>query len=71
MTHDYMRHGTTDLFAALNTTSGDVLTHCRKSHAAADVLQFVKQIDAGVASSAFMPPYWLRQRLYLCSLISS
>ena len=28
--------------------SGEVLTHCRKSHAAADVLQFFKQIDAGV-----------------------
>jgi hypothetical protein len=24
---------------------------------------------SSVASSAFMPPYWLRQRLYVCSLI--
>ena len=48
MTHDYKRNGTTDLFATLNITSGEVLTHCRKSHSAADVLQFFKQIDAGV-----------------------
>jgi hypothetical protein len=49
MTHDYKRNGTTDLFAALNITSGKVLTHCRTSHAAADVLKFFQRIDASVA----------------------
>ena len=48
MTHDYKRHGTTDLFAALNIRSGEVLTHCRSSHSAADVLKFFKRIDASV-----------------------
>jgi transposase len=48
MTHDYKRHGTTDLFAALNIISGEVLTYCRKGHAAVDVLEFFKRIDASV-----------------------
>lgn len=48
MTHDYKRHGTTDLFAALNLSSGEVLTECRKEHAATDVLAFFKRIDASV-----------------------
>ena len=45
MTHDYKRHGTTDLFAALNLATGEVHTDFRRSHAGADVLAFLKQID--------------------------
>jgi transposase len=48
MTHDYKRNGTTDLFAAMNVATGEVLTGCRKGHAATDVLRFFKQIDASV-----------------------
>ena len=48
MTHDYKRHGTIDLFAALNVGTGEVHTHQRKSHAGADVLASFKQIDATV-----------------------
>ena len=48
MTHDYKRNGTTDLFAAMNIATGEVLTHCQKGHAAKDVLRFFKQIDATV-----------------------
>lgn len=49
MTHDYRRHGTTDLFAALNIATGEVLTDCRRRHTAADVLRFFKLIDLHVA----------------------
>ena len=49
MTHDYKRNGTTDLFAALNVATGEVLTDCRKRHTAADVLRFFKLIDLHVA----------------------
>src|SRR5919206_1770802 len=49
MTHDYKRNGTTDLFAALNVGTGEVLTDCRKSHKGADVLRFFKLIDLHVA----------------------
>ena len=48
MTHDYKRHGTIDLFAAMNVATGEVLTDLRKGHTGADVLRFFKQIDASV-----------------------
>jgi transposase len=48
MTHDYKRHGTTDLYAALNTATGEVLTHCRPKHAHQDFLFFLKLIDLHV-----------------------
>jgi transposase len=45
MTHDYKRNGTTDLFAALNVATGEVLYDTRKKHTAKDVLAFFKLID--------------------------
>jgi transposase len=48
MTHDYKRHGTIDLFAAMNLATGEVLTDTGKGHAGVDVLRFFKQIDAAV-----------------------
>ena len=49
MTHDYKRNGTTDLFAAMNVATGEVLYDTRKSHTAKDVLAFFKLIDLHVA----------------------
>src|SRR4051794_8376803 len=48
MTHDYKRNGTTDLFAALNVATGEVLYDCRRRHTGADVLAFFKLIDLHV-----------------------
>ena len=48
MTHDYKRNGTTDLFAALNVGTGEVLTECRSGHSAREVLAFFKRIDRSV-----------------------
>ena len=48
MTHDYKRHGTVDLFAALNVATGEVLYRHRKRHTGADVLAFFKLIDLHV-----------------------
>ncbi len=48
MTHDYKRNGTTDLFAAMNVGTGEVLHRCRKGHAATDVLAFFKWVDLHV-----------------------
>ncbi len=48
MTHDYRRHGTTDVFAALNVVTGEVLYDCRKHHTGKDVLAFFKLIDLHV-----------------------
>src|SRR5271168_760117 len=47
-THSYVRHGTTSLFAALDTASGFVIGKCYKRHRAAEFLDFLKQIDTGV-----------------------
>jgi len=44
-THDYHRHGTTTLFAALNVLSGKVIGECRAQHKAADYIEFLKRID--------------------------
>lgn len=48
VTHNYIRHGTTTLFAALNIASGDVLTSCKRRHRHQEYLGFLKQIDANV-----------------------
>jgi transposase len=48
MTHDYRRHGTTDLFAALNVGTGEVLFDTKKRHTSRDVLAFFKYIDLHV-----------------------
>ena len=48
LTHDYKRNGTTDLFAALDVATGEVLYDCRKGHKATDVLRFFKLIDLHV-----------------------
>src|ERR687891_91031 len=48
MTHDYWRHGTTDLFAAMNVATGEVLHDTRRAHTGRDVLAFFGWIDAHV-----------------------
>jgi len=45
MTHDYKRHGTTTLFAALSTLDGLVIGSCKKRHRHIEWLQFLRQID--------------------------
>jgi transposase len=47
-THNYVRHGTTSLFAALDVASGFVIGKCYKRHRAAEFLDFLKQIDKQV-----------------------
>jgi len=48
MTHDYKRHGTTDLFAALNIATGEVIYDTKARHRGVEVLAFFKLIDAQV-----------------------
>ena len=45
MTHDYKRHGTTTLFAALNTLDGSVIARCEQRHRHSEWLDFLRQID--------------------------
>lgn len=45
MTHDYKRHGTTTLFAALNVLEGKVIGQCMMRHRAAEFIRFLRTID--------------------------
>lgn len=45
ITHDYVRHGTTTLFAALNVANGQVITRVRPQHRHQEFLEFLRQID--------------------------
>jgi transposase len=46
--HDYVRHGTTSLFAALELASGKVIGSLRRRHRASEFKKFLDQIDAEV-----------------------
>ncbi len=48
-THDYKRHGTTTLFAALNVRTGDVQHECRPQHTHRDFLAFMTRVERDVA----------------------
>jgi transposase len=44
-THDYIRHGTTTLFAALNVLDGSVIGTCQPKHRHAEFVKFLNRID--------------------------
>lgn len=46
ITHDYVRHGTTTLFAALDVANGSVLTQCKARHRHQEFLAFLRHIEA-------------------------
>jgi len=46
MTHDYKRHGTSTLFAGLNTATGEVIGACKKRHRHVEFLAFIKTIES-------------------------
>jgi len=48
MTHDYKRHGTTTLFAALNVLEGKVIGQCMKRHRHQEFIRFLNVIEASV-----------------------
>jgi transposase len=48
MTHDYKRHGTTTLFAALNVLEGKVIGQCMRRHRHQEFIRFLNAIDARV-----------------------
>jgi transposase len=47
-THDYIRHGTLDLFAALNIATGTVISDLRRSHTTDDFIAFLDKLDRNV-----------------------
>ena len=63
MTHDYIRNGTTTLFAALNVFDGTVIGQCMARHRHQEFIRFLNRIEAAVpagklihATLDIMPP---------------
>jgi transposase len=50
-THDYKRHGTTSLFAALDAKTGAVIAETRRRHRSLEFRKFLDQIDASVPAA--------------------
>jgi len=48
MTHDYKRHGTTTLFAALNVLEGKIIGRCMRRHRHQEFIRFLNTIEAEV-----------------------
>ena len=51
-THDYVRNGTTSLFAALDVATGKVIGRCHRRHRHQEFVKFLDEIDDAVPSSA-------------------
>ena len=47
-THDYQRHGTTTLFAALDIATGEVIGQLHRRHRSDEFLQFLRTIESNV-----------------------
>ena len=50
-THDYKRHGTTSLFAALDTASGRVIGECHRRHRSVEFRKFLDSIEEAVPTT--------------------
>jgi transposase len=48
MTHDYKRHGTTTLFAALNVLEGKILGRCMQRHRHQEFIRFLNAVEADI-----------------------
>ena len=53
-THDYARHGTTTLFAALNMLDGKVIGDCMPRHRRQEFLRFLKKIDVETLEGLYL-----------------
>ena len=68
MTHDYKRHGTSTLFAALEVQTGRVIGQCKKQHRHQEFLSFLKEVEKKhrrislyISSWTTMPPINIRK----------
>ena len=55
-THDYVRHGTTSLFAALDARTGKVIGQCHRRHRAVEFRKFLDAIESEVPAGLDVPP---------------
>src|SRR5437763_1192511 len=54
MTHDYERHGTTTLFAALSVLDGQVIGRCMQRHRHQEFLRFLNAVEAAVPAGTLV-----------------
>lgn len=50
VTHEYIRHRTTTLFASLNVLDGEVLTECKPRHRHQEFLSFLRHLVDAVSA---------------------
>jgi transposase len=55
-THDYIRHGTTTLFAALNILDGTVVGRCMQRHRHQEFIRFLNAVEAAVPAGKLVHP---------------
>ncbi len=55
VTHDYYRHGTTTLFAALNVLDGSVISQCKPRHRHQEFIGFLNHLDHQVPAELWSP----------------
>ena len=56
MTHDYVRHGTTTLFAALNVLDGTIIGQCMQRHRHQELIRFLNRVEAAVPAGKLIHP---------------
>jgi transposase len=67
--HDYVRHGTTSLFAALDTATGQVIGQCYPRHRATEFRQFLDEIEAHVPRDLDVHLVWDNYATHKTALI--
>ena len=71
MTHDYKRHGTTTLFAALELAQGKVVGQCQQRHRNQEFLEVPAHLGPGVSGKCLCTWYWtitVRTNIPACAL---
>jgi len=71
MTHDYIRHNTITLFAALNALDGTVVARCMQHHRHQEFLRFLNAVETAVPAGklihAIMNDYVIHKHLEVCA----
>ena len=67
--HDYVRHGTTSLFAALDVATGEVIGKCYPRHRASEFRQFLDAVEAAVPAGLDVHLVWDNYATHKTALI--
>jgi hypothetical protein len=70
MTHDYKRHGTTTLFAALNVLEGKIIGRCMQRHRHQEFIRFLNTIEADIPNGKIIHVVLDNERPFAANRIS-